>query len=64
MTTETFMHIWLHGDRIYCLACGRDVDDLRFVEPGRPLCGDCRRREAGEQFAAPIYCSRHRRSRS
>jgi hypothetical protein len=35
------VHLWLVGDRIACLSCGRLAGDVRFVGPGRPLCGAC-----------------------
>jgi hypothetical protein len=61
--TPKFMHLWLRGDTVYCLTCGLDTGDVEFVAPGEPLCGDCRRRDPDDRFAAPLRCPKHRRER-
>ena len=46
---QSFAHIWLRGDRIACMSCGHVMTgDVEFVEPGWPLCGDCRAEDPGD----------------
>ena len=52
MVTGRFAYLWLHGDRIACLGCGRLADDIEFVEPDCPLCGECRAVGEEEEGAA------------
>ena len=42
VTRQSYVHLWLRGDRIACLACGALAEDVEFVDEDRPLCGDCR----------------------
>ena len=46
---QTFVHLWLRGDRVACLAYGHLAEVVEFLEDGRPLCGDCRIKLLGDE---------------
>ena len=60
--TTDYVHIWHQGDRIACMGCGHLADDVEFIEPGWPLCGDCRAGGTREHDGR-VYCHRHRSKR-